>query len=113
MDTHTVIAEPFEHGKMKVLVGEAKKLIGFFVQDVDGFYYFFPLAGESGHWADWFLTSLGRLLEEINTPWDNQISEELRPSCVGCGGSGTQDIFDGVLGRRVCVECVVCRGKGS
>ena len=41
------------------------KLIGYFVPDVDGFYYFEPEDGK-GYWSEHALLELGNKLKELN-----------------------------------------------
>lgn len=44
------------------------------VQDVDGYYYFWPSANR-GHFSEYALRVIANHLEKLNKPWDNQVNE--------------------------------------
>ena len=58
----------------EVLVISNNKLVGNFIQDVDGFFYFSP-TGEGGLWSDYGLLEIGTKLKELNKPWSDHIDE--------------------------------------
>jgi len=60
----------------EVRVESNDRLVGYFILDVDGFYYFMPyLLSEGGLWSDYMLLEIGTMLKEVNKPWDNKIKE--------------------------------------
>jgi hypothetical protein len=60
----------------EVVVESNNKVIGYFIQDVDGYYYFAPNGyNEGGVWSDYILLEIGTKLKAINKPWDDQINE--------------------------------------
>jgi hypothetical protein len=60
----------------EVRVESSNKLVGHFVQDVDGFFYFAQEEGSEGGglWSDYSLLEIGTKLKEINRPWSEQIN---------------------------------------
>lgn len=56
-------------------VESSNKLVGKFIQDVDGFFYFAQEEGSEGGglWSDYVLLEIGTKLKEINRPWLEQI----------------------------------------
>jgi hypothetical protein len=60
----------------EVVVESNNKIIGHFILDVDGYYYFAPNGlNEGGVWSDYILLEIGTKLKAINKPWNNQINE--------------------------------------
>jgi len=60
----------------EVVVESNNKVIGYFIQDVDGYYYFAPNGyNEGGVWSDYILLEIGTKLKAINKPWNDQINE--------------------------------------
>lgn len=59
----------------EVIVKSNDKLIGKFVPDVDGFFYFLPENNNKGLWSDYTLIEIGNRLKEINKPWDDHLKE--------------------------------------
>jgi hypothetical protein len=57
----------------KVLFGE--KLIGYFIMDVDGYYYFDYVTVQNGLWTSYSLRMVADLLEEMNKPYDDKVKE--------------------------------------
>ena len=62
-------------------------LIGEFVPDIDGFYYFTPPQIHSGrYWNDWTLIELGTKLQEINQEYhkilDNYFKQEKNANTI-------------------------------
>lgn len=58
----------------EVRIESNNKLIGKFIQDVDGFFYFSEEAPrEGGLWSDYVLLELGTKLKEINQPWSDHL----------------------------------------
>lgn len=54
----------------EVRVESSNKLIGHFIQDVDGFFYFAVNEPKNGGlWSDYTLLEIGSKLKEINRPW--------------------------------------------
>lgn len=62
---------------IEVRVDSNNKLIGKFVLDIDGFYYFVAEDG-GAYWSDWVLSQLGTKLTEINRQWNNHLKEALK-----------------------------------
>jgi len=52
------------------------KLIGYFIPEVDGFFYFSPEQYNSGVWSDYALLEIGNKLKEINQPWVDKLNRE-------------------------------------
>lgn len=66
-------------GELEV-VYENGVILGAFVMDVDGYFYFFPELSRGGHWSQEVLHELALKLEEINAPWDEQMQKaHLKP----------------------------------
>jgi hypothetical protein len=65
--------EPINETNHKVLFGE--RLIGYFLMDVDGYYYFDYVTGPNGLWTSYSLRMVADLLEEMNKPYDDKIQE--------------------------------------
>ena len=60
----------------EVKVESNNEVIGHFILDVDGYYYFVPNGlNEGGVWSDYVLLEIGTKLKEINKPWNYQINE--------------------------------------
>ena len=57
----------------KVLFGE--RLIGYFIMDVDGYYYFDYVTTPNGLWTSYSLRMVADLLEEMNRPHEENIKE--------------------------------------
>lgn len=53
------------------------KLLGKFIQEVDGFFYFFPEKCH-GFWTEYALLEIGKKLKAINRPWVDKLELELR-----------------------------------
>jgi hypothetical protein len=51
------------------------KLIGKYIPDVDGFFYFLPESNNGGLWSDYTLIEIGNHLKEINQPWTDHLKE--------------------------------------
>jgi len=49
----------------KITTTHGGKLIGYFIPDIDGFYYFRPEEGD-GYWTEYALLDLGNKLKELN-----------------------------------------------
>ena len=60
----------------EVQVESSNKLVGRFIQDVDGFFYFAQEEGSEGGglWSDYSLLEIGTKLAEINRPWREHIN---------------------------------------
>jgi hypothetical protein len=60
----------------EVRVESSNKLVGHFIQDVDGFFYFAQEEGSEGGglWSDYSLLEIGTKLKEINRPWREQLN---------------------------------------
>ena len=57
--------ELIEHSYKITTKKHGGKLIGYFVLDIDGFYYFEP-EDEKGYWTEHALLELGNKLKELN-----------------------------------------------
>jgi len=57
----------------KVLFGD--RLIGHFIMDIDGYYYFDYVTAPNGLWTSYSLRMVADLLEEMNRPNENNIKE--------------------------------------
>jgi hypothetical protein len=68
-----LITEPINDHHHKVLFGE--RLIGYFIMDVDGYYYFDYVTTPNGLWTSYSLRMIADLLEEMNKPHDDKIKE--------------------------------------
>jgi hypothetical protein len=59
----------------EVVVESNNNLVGYFIQDVDGYYYFGEYQpNKGGNWSDYVLLELGTKLRELNKPWDDHLS---------------------------------------
>jgi len=47
-----------------------KQLIGEIIQDVDGYYKFFPVTKIAGYWSEFFLMTVLGFLTQLNVSWD-------------------------------------------
>jgi hypothetical protein len=65
--------EPINDHYHKVLFGE--RLIGYFIMDVDGYYYFDYVTTPNGLWTSYSLRMVADLLEEMNKPYDDNVKE--------------------------------------
>lgn len=63
--------------KYEVLVESSDKLIGYFIQDDDGYFYFMLDEPSTGLWSDHTLLEIGTKLQELNKPWNDWITEHL------------------------------------
>jgi len=60
----------------EVKVESNNKVIGHFILDVDGYYYFAPNGLNEGCvWSDYVLLEICTKLKDINKPWSDQINE--------------------------------------
>jgi hypothetical protein len=57
----------------RVLFGD--RLLGHFIMDVDGFYYFDYVTAPNGLWTSYSLRMVADLLEEMNKPYENNVKE--------------------------------------
>lgn len=55
----------------EVRVETSNKLIGHFIPEVDGCYYFAPYESNGGLWSEWALLEIGNKLKSINIRLDN------------------------------------------
>jgi hypothetical protein len=59
-----------------VTVKDNGKVVGFFLPEVDGFYYFqITNPTQNGLWQSHVLIEIGNLLEELNKPWVDHLNE--------------------------------------
>lgn len=58
----------------KILFQE-KKLIGYAIRDIDGYYYFESCTQPNGFWSSYALRMVSDLLDEINSEHDNRIRD--------------------------------------
>ena len=59
------------------LVTKNGKLIGELLQDIDGYFYFWP-TDNNGAWASNHLRELANKLDELNKEWDKQVEKETK-----------------------------------
>jgi len=64
----------------EIRVQSSNKLIGKFIQDVDGFFYFSEEEKNGGLWSDYVLLEIGSKLREINRPWLEKIESDFSKS---------------------------------
>lgn len=66
----------------EIRVKSSNKLIGHFIQGVDGFFYFAQEEGSEGGglWSDYSLLEIGSKLREINRPWLEKIESDFSKS---------------------------------
>jgi hypothetical protein len=57
--------ELLEHS-YKITTTHGDKLVGYFVPDINGFYYFRPWEDGEGYWNEHGLLELGNKLKELN-----------------------------------------------
>ncbi len=57
----------------KVLFGD--RLLGYFIMDIDGYYYFDFVTAPNGLWTSYSLRMIADLLEEMNKPYEGEIKE--------------------------------------
>ena len=60
----------------EIRVQSSNRLIGKFIQEVDGFFYFSEEEKGGGLWSDYALLEIGSKLREINRPWLEKIESE-------------------------------------
>ena len=60
----------------EVKVASNNNLVGKFIQDVDGFFYFSQEERGGGLWSDYVLLEIGTALKEINRPWCEILERE-------------------------------------
>lgn len=65
-----ISVEKISNFEYKVTVKSSGKIIGWFILDIDGTFYFIS-EGNSGYWSDYVLIELGQKLKEINEKTDN------------------------------------------
>ena len=65
--------EPMNEKNHKVLFGD--RLLGYFIMDIDGFYYFDFVTVPNGLWTSYSLRMVANLLEEMNKPHEDKIKE--------------------------------------
>lgn len=53
-------------------------LLGYYVMDVDGFYYFKVYKDDGGLWSDYILKEITDKLFEINKDWKEEINKILK-----------------------------------
>jgi hypothetical protein len=64
-----------QNGTMDVRVASSNKLLGCFMVSEDGYYNFWPLESITGYYSADALLELGNKLNEINKPWNDNITE--------------------------------------
>jgi hypothetical protein len=57
-----------------VIFSSNQKLVGKFILDVDGFFYFWP-EREDGAWSAWSMKEIASMLDEMNAEWEQHIEE--------------------------------------
>lgn len=54
---------------------DSGKTLGNFQLDIDGFYYFYEDSQLTGCWGAWELRRIADLLDEVNKPYRDELSE--------------------------------------
>jgi len=70
---NTLRTEEINKSNYRVLFGN--RLLGHFIMDVDGFYYFDYVTAPNGLWTSYSLRMVADLLEEMNKPYENNVKE--------------------------------------
>jgi len=70
---NTLRTEEINKSNHRVLFGN--RLLGHFIMDVDGFYYFDYVTAPNGLWTSYSLRMVADLLEEMNKPYENNVKE--------------------------------------
>ena len=69
----TLRAEEINKSNYRVLFGD--RLLGHFIMDIDGYYYFDYVTSPNGLWTSYSLRMVADLLEEMNKPYEDNIKE--------------------------------------
>lgn len=64
--------------KYEVLVESSDKLVGYFIRDDDGYFYFTLPDSKTGLWSEESILELGTKLQELNKPWHDYMIEHFR-----------------------------------
>lgn len=73
-----IIIKDTDSQHVKDVYFENNKYLGRFIQDVDGFYYYWPDEDLSGCWSEFSLKCIAAALQEINKEWTEQINNDLK-----------------------------------
>lgn len=57
-----------------VIFSPNQKVVGKFILDVDGFFYFWP-EREDGAWSSWSMKEIAEMMEDMNREWEEKIKE--------------------------------------
>lgn len=68
--------EPINETKHKVIF-DNKTHIGYFIMDIDGYYYFDTLTNSKGWFTSYSLRMVADLLDVMNKPYDDKLNKEL------------------------------------
>ena len=69
----TLRAEEINKSNYRVLFED--RLLGHFIMDIDGYYYFDYVTSPNGLWTSYSLRMVADLLEEMNKPYEDNIKE--------------------------------------
>lgn len=64
------------HHVKNVIVKENKKRIGFFIRDIDGFFYFYEDGNDKGGWDSNVLREIANKLDKANDLWNNEVEKQ-------------------------------------
>jgi hypothetical protein len=68
--------EPINKTKHKVIFNN-KRHIGYFIMDIDGYYYFDSLIKSNGWWTSYSLRMVADLLDTMNKSYEHKLNQEL------------------------------------
>jgi hypothetical protein len=68
--------EPINKTKHKVIFNN-KRHIGYFIMDIDGYYYFDSLIKSNGWWTSYSLRMVADLLDMMNKSYEDKLNQEL------------------------------------
>lgn len=76
--TMMIKLKELNEAKYEVLVESSDKVIGYFIQEDDGYFYFILSEASTGLWSDYTLLELGTKLRELNKPWEDYFNEHFK-----------------------------------
>jgi hypothetical protein len=70
--------QEINESKYEVLLNSNSKLVGYFIQQIDGYFHFSLPDPNSEVWSDYVLLELGSKLKELNKPWDDYLQKKFK-----------------------------------